>query len=78
MPTVFRGAPNFLITLPITGQFLALAAPRDPSNPSGNRSNRPSPSESLRQHVAPSRLRDSASGRIAAVCASGRAAATTA
>jgi hypothetical protein len=33
MPTVFREAPNFPITLPITGQFLALAAPATSPTP---------------------------------------------
>jgi hypothetical protein len=33
MPTVFREAPNFPITLPITGQFLALDAPATSPTP---------------------------------------------
>ena len=58
IPTVIREAPNCPITLPMTGQFLTLAArATGPIPPTTDRVAVP-PTESLRQHVASSRRRD--------------------
>ena len=59
IPTVIREAPNYSITLPMTGQFLTLAArATGPIPPTTDRVAVPS-SESPPQHVASSRRRDS-------------------
>src|SRR6516164_8970778 len=55
IPPVIREAPNYPITLPMTGQFLAMAAcATSPVPPATGRVAPPS-NESLRRHVAGSR-----------------------
>ena len=55
IPPVIREAPNYPITLPMTGQFLAMAAcATSPVPPAEGRVAPPS-NESLRRHVAGSR-----------------------
>jgi hypothetical protein len=56
MPAVFREPSNYPITLPITGQFLALLAPATGPIPLGNGRVALTSNESARHHVARSCL----------------------
>jgi hypothetical protein len=51
MPTVSQGGPYFPIILPITGEFLALAAPATSPTPLATGRIALRQGESLRQHV---------------------------